>query len=119
MAVEYKIKLTPPGETNAESGKSTREVELLILKQTFEMAAAKEKDLRVMNCCIDCVEQIENIADNAEHVALTKDDIDRFKAGHAIITASPSGVPAGWLRQGRRIYTQMESPSSNEASTTD
>lgn len=115
MAKQYRIKFAEgltkiqKSETDA-SLLSVREVEIMALDALFSAAASKQQDVKKLNLCYDCLEQVQNLKDE-NAILFTRGDLDFLEEG---LKATVDRRPPAWF-WARNIFRQLEKPEEIEA----
>ena len=76
--------------------KSKRDVELVILRNLFEVCANNAKSIQEYNAALDCVGFTEGVGKGAEELEFTKEDIDYLRKG---LEGTVGKRPPGWWLQ--------------------
>jgi len=106
MAKLYQIKFSEPSEKLEGAQQTVREGEIILLENLFRFAGANLKDVVKINECLDVVVQLQNMADDQDHINLTKSDLESLKLG---ISTSAGKRPPIWMDL-VALWKQFEKP---------
>jgi len=115
LSKRFVLQLSPKGEKIKVQGQEieTRDVEIAMLTSLFDLAASNQKSFRAANECLDCVGQIEGLADGDTEILLTQQDIDYLKVGYE---KSADQRPTAWNRC-RNLMAQLADPKEKTEET--
>jgi len=118
MAKTYEFKFDETSEPiNVEVGRDEKgnvitekkpkeDIEKMILKNIFNIAAAQQKEIPAYLECKDCISQIDNLKSGAV-LLLTESDMKYIKEG---FEKTAGNRPFMWLEYGENIFRQIKTP---------
>jgi len=94
--------------------KSTREIELITLKNLFRFARNKEASIDTGCLITDCLDQLDNITDKETLVKFTEQDIGFLKTGYKISAEERVGLINFWFDNCKTVMQQIRKPIDEE-----